>query len=139
MTDIVYVDTNPYLDLKLDRRDKYRNLGELAFEMLKRGRDCNFKLACSDWVIHEFSKYVVKEELLEELEKFKQKNKLIIVYKTLEDWNIAKSLSKNHPDDALHYILAKKSGAKILCTRNWRDYDFITAESKILVLDPEAI
>ena len=55
------------------------------------------------------------------MDNLKEVGKLIDVGITLEDKQKAKEISKNrntHFDDALHVILAKKAGAKILVTRN---------------------
>lgn len=139
MTDVVYADTNVYLDCVLERRDKFRNMGEIAFLMFLKGTNCAFKLIFSNHIKKEFIKHAAENKIREIIQKFKDKNKLIEVEETQMDWNEAKKLSPDHPDDALHYILAKKVGATILATRNFQHYDFINTFENLSVLHPEAV
>ena len=117
----IYCDANLFLDHFGSRKDRIRDLGEFAFRIFRRTLDCEFELIISDWLLYELKNYVPPEKLKEFLDEFKQKNKLIKVYKTDEDIKKAKEVS-NHFQDILHQLLAKKAGAKYLLTRNVQDY-----------------
>ena len=117
----IYCDANIFIDYFYSRKDKFRDLGEFAYQIFKRTLDCEFHIILSDWLLYELKNYIEDEKLKEFLNDFKKKNKIIKVYKNLEDVKNAKLIS-SHYQDVLHSILAKKAGAKYLITRNIKDY-----------------
>ena len=117
----IYCDANIFLDHFGSRKDRFRDLGDFAFRIFRRTLDCEFELIISDWLLYELKNHVQPEKLKEFLDEFKEKNKLIKVYKTDEDIKKAKAISE-HFQDILHQILAKKAGAKYLLTRNVQDF-----------------
>jgi predicted nucleic acid-binding protein len=118
---IIYCDSNIYLDYFGSRKDRFRDLGEFAFQIFRRTLDCEFKLVLSDWLLYELKNHMHMDKLKDFLEEFKKKNKIIKIYKTDEDIAKAKQLA-NHFQDVLHQLLAKKANAKYLITRNIQDY-----------------
>jgi predicted nucleic acid-binding protein len=122
MSEPIYCDTNFYLDYFLDRTDGLRPLGTFAFNLIKEVVDCKYEIIISDWVLIELENNGVPEEnigfILNDLKKIR---KLKIVVREENDIRDAKKLSKNWPD-ALHVLLAKRAGAKVLVTRNIKDY-----------------
>jgi len=100
----IYCDTNIFLDHFGSRKDRFRDLGEFAFQIFRRTLDCEFELIISDWLLYELKNYVPPEKLKEFLEEFKKKNKLIKINKTDEDIKKAKEIS-NYFQDILHQIL----------------------------------
>jgi predicted nucleic acid-binding protein len=131
----IYCDANIYLDLFENRKDRLRDLGEFAHQLLRRTLECEFDLIISDWLLFELKQYVKVETLTEFLEQYKQKNKIIKVAHTPEDIRQAKLIS-SHYQDALHQILAKRGGAKYLVTRNVQDF---TCDSDLQIKFPENI
>lgn len=117
----IYCDTNIFLDYFGSRKDRFRDLGEFAFQIFRRTLDCEFELIISDWLLYELKNYVPPEKLKEFLEEFKKKNKIIKINKTDEDIKKAKEIS-SHFQDILHQLLAKKAGAKYLLTRDIQGY-----------------
>ena len=125
----IYCDTNIFLDYFFSRQDRFRDLGDFAYKIFRRTLDCEFEIIISDWLLYELNLYIKENDLREFLEDFKNKNKIIKVYKNIDDIKNAKRMSK-HFQDELHKILARKARAKYLITRNIKDYT-ITDELEI--------
>ena len=121
MSERIYLDTNIYMDYCDERRDSIRPLNEIAFEVLRRTLSCEFEIVISDWVIDEVKKNlenrITMENLIAEL---KAKGKLIYVESTYGE----RSNAKKHVNwqDALHAIIARRSGCKYIVTRNIVDF-----------------
>jgi len=131
----IYCDANIYLDLFESRKDHFRDLGEFAYQLLKRTLDCEFDLIVSDWLLYELGKYVSEEKMTEFFSDYKQKNKIINIKYTGDDMKVAKHISP-HFQDALHQLLAKRGGAKYLVTRNVKDFDY---DKELQIVFPENI
>src|SRR3989338_341735 len=129
-----YIDTAIWRDLHEDRKDKSKNLGELAFESFKKIRINKGKIVYSDFVVEELSHAYDKQtidklfqgvsELLEKAEI--NKNQL----------KEAADLSKEHKipvGDAVHGVLARDNNA-IMVTR---DRHFRKLKDKINIKKPE--
>ena len=129
-----YIDTAIWRDLHENRKDKSKNLGELAFESLKKIRTNKEKIIYSDFVVEELSRAYDKQiidklfkgvsELLEKVE---------INEKQLKE---AADLSKENKiplGDAVHGVLARDSNA-IMVTR---DRHFRKLKDKITIKKPE--
>lgn len=110
------------MDYFWGRKDYLRDLGDFAFLVLRRSLDCEFKIVISDWLLFELGKYIEKSKVDIIMEQLKAKNKMVIINKTKEDIKKAREISAEHPDDALHAILAKKAGAICVVTRNLSHY-----------------
>lgn len=134
---LIYCDTNIFIDLYRGRNDPIRPLKDFAFEFFKRGEDCHFNLIISEWLEKELKNHLKEEEVKEIFERFRCKNKLVFVKQEKDDWNKAKQLSKDHPDDALHAILANRAHADYLTTRNVEH--FAGCEHLVKVVFPEFI
>lgn len=120
MSQIVYLDTNIYLDYLLDRPNlNGKNRGDVAFTVFNRALLCEFKIVISSWTLAELKKYIKGSSIQMLLSTLKRK--LIKVEHTTDDIEKAKQLSE-HFHDALHAILAKKAGASSLVTRNLKDF-----------------
>ena len=117
----VYCDTNIFIDYFDERENYIRPLKDFAFEFFSRGWNCSFELVISDWLIKELRNHLKEEQIQEIFNRFKTKNKLIEINEEPEDR--IKSKEFKNPDDALHAILAKKSKANFLATRNIKDYE----------------
>lgn len=122
MEETIYIDTNVYLDYFWGRKDYLRDLGDFAFLVLRKSLDCRYKIVISDWLTFEMDKYIEKSKSNVLLEQLKAKNKIVNITRTKEDIKKAREISKEHPDDALHAILAKKAGAICVITRNLSHY-----------------
>lgn len=119
--ELIYLDTNIYMDYFLIREDRLRPLSDFAFELLRKTFECEYKIAISDWLLFELEKNNVPVEKINELLKdLKDLNKLVKVERKDED--VTKAERYKNWKDALHAILAKKSGAVYLVTRNVEDF-----------------
>ncbi len=134
MTRKYYVDTAIWRDLHENRKDKSKNLGELAFESFKKIRANKEKIVYSDFVIEELSRAYDKQTI----------NKIFkSVSEALEKVEIndvqlkeAADLSKklNIPlGDAVHGMLARDTNAIIVT----RDHHFRKLKDKITIKKPE--
>jgi predicted nucleic acid-binding protein len=129
-----YLDTAIWRDLHEDRKDRFRPLGEWAFELLRKARMNHDKILYSDLTVDELSVAYDKEtinrlfknsdELLEKVEIHKSQAK--------EAARLSKQL--NIPfGDALHGILARDNKA-IMVTR---DHHFEELGKIVSVSKPE--
>jgi predicted nucleic acid-binding protein len=112
MTKTIYLDTNVYLDYYFDRRGS-----ETAFRILFfRTPRCEFKIVVSDWVLKELELNGVDSKKVNTLFDWIAKaGKLIKVFKTAEDIEVAKKISE-HFQDPLHAVLARKGGSGVVVT-----------------------
>lgn len=136
MTLKIYCDANIFIDYFDERSDNIRPLKDFAFEFFSRGWNCAFELIISDWLKTELRRHLEDKQINEIFNRFKEKNKLIIVKEEKEDREKARKISK-HWDDALHAILAKKANADFLTTRNIPHY--AGCEHLVKIVFPEFI
>ena len=135
MSILIYLDTNIYLDFLLDRKGKDgKPFGEITEKVFDRVIACEFVIVWSDWIIYELDRTIGLEKLTMMYEILKAKNKIVRIKYNQEDVENAKRKSA-HFQDALHGVLAKRAGAKILVTRNITD--FIIPALRIKVKRPE--
>ena len=132
----VYSDANIFKDYFDERSDKIRPLKDFAIEFFSRGWNCEFKLIVSDWLLDELRRHLKEEQINEILDRFKEKNKLIFVKEEKGDKDKAKKISK-HWQDPLHAILANKTGADYLATRDMKG--FYNCKGLVEVVFPEFI
>lgn len=118
----IYCDTNIYLDYLLGRKDYLRPLDEFAFQLFKRIEQREFILIISDHLLFELRKYVEEQKINEVLKPLLDQGSALKVYKSLQDIEQAKKISRMHWKDTLHALLAHKACATYLVTRNLKDY-----------------
>lgn len=129
MSQLIYIDTNVYLDYLLNRKDRLRPLGDFAFELLRQAIGCKYDLLISDILLIELRNNIEDERLTTLLNSIKQKT--IFITKEKSDVIEAKKISSDNRWDALHYILAKRGGAEILVTRNIKHFPFSGLQIKL--------
>lgn len=122
MSQLIYVDTNVYLDYLFNRKDGLRPLGDFAFELLKKAVQCQYSILLSDVVIDELKNNITKEDIAQLLDMIKPK--LVLIKKEASDDINARLVSNQNYWDVLHYVLAKRGGAEIIVTRNIRHFPF---------------
>ncbi|MFT4312179.1 MAG: type II toxin-antitoxin system VapC family toxin [Candidatus Woesearchaeota archaeon] len=135
MSQLVYVDTNVYLDYLFNRVDRLRPLGDFAFEFFRKCIQCSYTIVISDWVLVELQKNASDKHIQSLLDWFVECNKIVWVEQSKEDVQKAKVFS--HWQDRLHEILAKKAGARYIVTRNIRD--FLCSGDSIQIQLPESM
>ena len=129
-----YLDTAIWRDLHENRKDKSKNLGELAFEAIKKIRINKEKIVYSDFVFEELS-HAYDEQTINKL--FKDASELLEKVKISEgQFKEAADLSKKLKipfGDAVHGVLARDNDA-IMVTR---DRHFRKLKDKITIKKPE--
>ncbi len=121
MGELIYIDSNVYLDYLESRVDRLRPLGEFALRLFQRALECEFKVVVSELVTAEVEKHQENIKVKELLNDLKKNNKIVNVGITHNDKKKAGEIiktKKTHFGDALHAVLAQKAKAKFLITRN---------------------
>ena len=113
----LYVDTNVYLDYLLERRNSNN-----SFKLFKDTISCKHKIIISDQVLYELSKHMDPKNAIVffNLIDFK-----LIKIKSNEYDELAAKQLNTHFEDALHIVLAKKSDADLIVTRNIDDFEHL--------------
>jgi len=117
----VYCDTNVFINY-FGKNHNTKLQKDLAYEFFSRGWNCHFELIISDWLLKELRNHLDEKEIQEILEEYRSKNKLYEVHVKKGDWDKAHEIS-NHPDDALHAILANRADANYLTTQNIKHFN----------------
>jgi len=119
----VYVDTNVFIDYFAKRKDRFRDLGLMAYEFFRRMIKEENKIIFSDLLLKEVE-FGAKEEEIESIIIWIGDN-IIRVKTTSEDKLLAEKMSKKLRlpySDCLHSVLARKVNADYLITRNVKDF-----------------
>ena len=134
MTTKYYIDTAIWRDLHENRKDKNKQLGELAFESFKKIRTNKEKIVYSDFVVEELS-HAYDRPTIDKL--FKGVSELLEKVEINEDQlKEAVDLSKDLKipfGDAVHGVLAKYNSAVMVT----RDRHFRKLKDKITIKKPE--
>lgn len=120
MSQLIYVDTNVYIDYFQGRKDSKRDLGKSATELLKSAIKCKYKIVVSLWVLEELSRYISLERIDQLLSRLEKRDKVQYVDYSIEQEHKAETY-KNR-DDALHALIALNEDAAYLVTRNLKDF-----------------
>ena len=132
----LYIDTNIIIDAVEGRKNKFgKDIGNPAADLFLEAISCKYNVIISSWTMYELSRHKTLEQthiLFLMLEK-----KIIHIEHTEEDIKNAKSESPEHFQDALHAILAIKSHADCLVTRNTED--FVKFKEKVKIAKPEEL
>ena len=112
-----YLDTSIWRDLQENRSDRFRPLGEWAFELLRKIREERHTVIYSDMVIDELRKKYSLPEIQEMLSRAYQLEKVVTSKEHAEEAaRLCKSLQIPF-GDCLHAILARDNNA-IIVTRD---------------------
>ena len=121
--DLIYLDTNIYIDYFEDRSDGLRPLGDFAFNLIKKALDCEYKIVCSSVIEDELLNTGHKDELQQLLILLKAAHKVINVELAKEDnENVSRLSGGKNVADAKHAILAQKMKVQFFVTRNWKHF-----------------
>ncbi len=117
----IYLDSNIYLDYFLGRANGRRPLGEFAFAIFKRTFACEFEIIISGWVVEEVKGVSQQKEMGILLTQLRQANKVTEIEVSFDDEKKAGALCREtgvHFSDALHYVLALRSGADMFVSND---------------------
>jgi len=136
MAEKYYIDAAIWRDLHENRSDRFRPLGDWAFELFKKIRKDKEKILYSNLVVDELSIAFEKETIKKLFEDISELLEKVEIKK--EQVEEAKILSKELKipfGDALHGILARDNNA-IMVTR---DHHFEELQDMINVKKPEEL
>jgi len=126
---LIYLDTNVIMDLFL-----YRNSS--SDRLLAKALKCKYFIIISDFTVHELSRYRLLPELMQFLTIYQAAKKIKVC--KISDENKKEAtllLHKTHYADALHKVVACHNGAKMIVTRNLKDFPF----TDIVVISPDTL
>lgn len=124
--ELIYVDTDCYIDHFEGRVDKLRPLGEFAYNLIRKSILCEYRIIISNIVIDEleFNGYGHKtSELISDL---KEAEKLVFIEETSQDDEKARKIKRERTtplNDTKHAVLSARSGAVFFVTRNMKDFE----------------
>lgn len=121
MSKLIYIDTNVWISLFKEEKDKLRPISDFSFELFRRALNCEYDILISPWVLKELRLKNYEKEALGLINDFKCKNKCYFVKISSNDYLNAKQFK--HWQDRLHEILANKGNADYLVTRNVKDFE----------------
>ena len=111
MPELIYIDTNVYLDYFMNRTKGMLSPEEITYNILRRTLDCEFQIVLSDILVVEIEKYVKKDKLRSILKWLRPKIKTIkLAREEIED---AKKMNIHFPD-CLHIYIANKLDATLV-------------------------
>ncbi len=133
----LYIDTNVFINVINNEISIHsnKNMAEPASRLFFEAISCKHTLIISTWTLNEFYRKKSYQELEMTLKLCQKKTTIIEHNQT--DINAAKIKSPNNWQDALHIILAEKSNAEIIVTRNVSD--FIQIGTSIPIKKPEQL
>lgn len=130
----LYIDTNIIIYANEDSKNIHgTEIASSSSDLIWQAIGCKYRLIISSWTLEELRR-TKKLEQAQTLFKLIEKKKILITH-SLEDINQAKLQNPNHFQDELHGILALKSGADYIVTRNIKD--FKQFQNRIKVTKPE--
>lgn len=135
MSQLIYLDTNIYLDYFENRNDYLRPLGEFAFNLLRKTINCEFDILISSLLNDEIRANGYQKQMQELISVLEVRHKVINVEISVKDKVNAAFLSKQHNkpfSDVLHYFIAKKNNAELFVTRNIKDFPTLDGYPEIV-------
>ena len=107
----VYVDTNIFIDYLAKRKDRFRDLGLMAFEFFRRMIEEGNEIIISDLLLKELEYRLDNEYITDVLDWLNTNNTVIKVKTSKKDKIFANKISKKYNlpySDCLHSVLAKR-------------------------------
>ena len=136
MPEKYYVDTLIWRDYYENRRDRFKPLGEWAFQFFKKAIKEESLIFCSDFVEHELLKDYDEEKIKNMLNIIEDIHLLIRIDIKAEQFKEAAGLCKERKvpfGDALHAIVARDLGAIVIT----RDHHFEELQDIAISKKPE--
>lgn len=130
MSQLIYIDTNVWLDYCLGTND-LRPLDEFAKQLLERKINCEFHVIISDVLLFELSKYINDVDSL--LHPLQIKNKVSRVQTKNEDKLFAKKINLHFPDN-IHMAIAKRCNCAYFVTN---DTEILSYLDEISIVDSQ--
>ena len=133
---LLYIDTNIFIDFVKNRTNIYgKDISTPATKLFFDSFSCKHYIILSTWTLNQVYKEVETEDIAMLFNMLKKK--LIIENYDEEDKLKANQKSSDNFEDALHIILAEKTKADVIVTRNI-DH-FVKIGTKIPIKRPENV
>lgn len=130
----LYLDTNIFVYAGEDSKNLYgKEIASSSSNLIWQAIACKYHLIISSWALEEL-RNIKKLEQSQMLFKLIKKKKILVVH-SQEDIKQAKEQNPNHFQDELHGILALKSNADYIVTRNVCDFEHF--KDRIKITKPE--
>lgn len=127
----LYIDTNILIYAVEDSKNYYgKDISNSSSKLFWESALCKYHLIISTWTLNELKRIRNSEKFIMLFKIIKKK--VIIQRFTDEDIKQAKEQNPNHFQDELHGILALKSNADYLVTRNIVDFDNFKDKIKVI-------
>lgn len=136
--ELIYLDTNIYIDYFENRSDRLRPLGEFAFNLIKKALNCEYKIIVSSLVMDELDFKGFENKITDLMNSLRIMKKLIYIQETLEEIRISQKIQNQRRtplNDTRHAVLANKYKANYFVTRNIKD--FLELQDLIFLKFPE--
>jgi len=108
MSQLIYLDTNVYLDYLYDRTSKYIPYGDFAHQLFEKSLSCQYLIVISDLVVDELNKYLSRKQVIDLIKYLRPKLKFTNV--TSKDKMTSKTMNLHYPD-SLHVAIANHHNA----------------------------
>jgi predicted nucleic acid-binding protein len=132
---LLYIDTNIFIDAIKNRQNTLgKDIAEPAAKMFFEAISCKFYLAISTWALEQVYLNVSIEETKMLLKMIEKKIKLVKYDDA--DKKKANELAPDNFEDAMHVVLAEKSKADFIITR---DVHFLKIDTNIPIRRPENV
>lgn len=123
--ELIYIDTNCYIDYFESRTDGLRPLGDFSYNLIRKAMNCDYCIALSS-LVYEEMKYLGYVKKFDELVKMLDElDKIVYVEPTEADSVKAKDLATRYHtplNDTKHLILATRLNCSCLVTRNIKHF-----------------
>jgi len=138
MSELLYIDTNVFMDHFDGRVDRLRPLGEFTFQLLRKAAECQFDIVISALLLEELFYNSYESKVKELLPSFDTKGKIVRAEISDDDVTRARKICrerKTHFNDTLHAVLASNMKVAYLVTRNVKD--FVELQDLVKIVLPE--
>lgn len=127
----LYIDTNILIYAIEDSLNPYgADISSSSSKLFWEAASCKYQVIISDWTLNEFRR-IRKLDDIQMLYSIAKKKILSIPF-TKEELALAKQQNSGHFQDELHAILALKSEADYIVTRNIDDFQKYKTQIKIV-------
>jgi predicted nucleic acid-binding protein len=132
----LYIDTNIIVYANEDSKNIYgKEIAVSSSNLIWQAICCKYNLIISSWTLEELRR-IKKLEQAQMLFNLIDKKKILVAH-SQEDIKQAKIQNPGHFQDELHGILALKSKADYIVTRNIKDFEHF--KDRIKVTKPESL
>lgn len=124
--ELIYIDSNCYIDYFENRTDKLRPLGEFAYSLIRKTIECEYKIIISSLIIDELKFNSYENNIKELIKVLKEVKKIAYIRESEKDEQESRKLKRERKsplNDTKHVVIARRAKVKFLVTRNMKDFE----------------